>query len=221
MQFFTECLGANSVEDISFLVFQTLDDLGWDAGLFINSGMRTLDIDPKKIIQAREKTLIKNMQVGEVSTQKNNQNMIFHYMNISGKIRLKDPKNTTPQQHAPILNLLQATDKIVNRMKNTQVFKDQRKALQESSNNIKKIAHDVDTSINEVNKRTQETLSNSFGQMQDLARIKGLTASQIASFKNLEQQALNELTADNSLRLTVKKQFLLILELREMPSTRL
>ena len=212
MNFISECLDASSVEDISLSIYQTLGDLGWSSGLFISGGARTLEIDPSGLLKDREKMLIKNMQIDEVDSQNAGKTIRFHYMHISGKLVTVDPQSSTNEKHGAILNLLKTTDKIIGRMKSDQNYKKQRKVIQESSNNIKKIAHEVDQTIDTINKRTKDSVSNGFGQIQDIARSKGLKASQIASFKNLEQQTLNEIAADNSLRLKVKKQFLVILK---------
>ncbi|WP_053982013.1 hypothetical protein [Marinagarivorans algicola] len=211
MNFISESLDASSAEDISLSIYQTLEDLGWKAGLIINSGARTMEIDPTGLLKEREKTLIKNMHIGEVNSQKNGLSMEFHYVNIAGKV-ISEEHNSNADKNASILNLLQAADKIIGKMKSSQLLKNQKKALQDSANNIKKLAHEVDSTIETLNKRTQASVSSGFGQIQDIARSKGLKASQIASFKNLEQQTLNELAADNTLRLKVKKQFLLVLK---------
>ena len=104
------------------------------------------------------------------------------------------------------------TDKLLAKIRSNQVIRQQRKRLQDSANTVKKLALDVDKTIDTINKRSRDSVSSSFGQIQDIARSKGLKASQIASFRNLEQQTLDELAADQSLRLKVKKQFLLILK---------
>lgn len=213
LNFIAESLDANSAEDISLSTFQTLEDLGWKSGLMVNSGLRILEIDPEGLLKERERTLIHNMQIGEVNSQKNNSQVKFHYMNISGKIVAQDhTSNTHAEKHASILSVLQAADKIVEKMKSVHSLKHQKKQLQESTNNIKKLAVEVDSTLEAINKRTQESIRNGFGQIQDIAHSKGLKGSQIASFKNLEQQTLNELSADHSLRLKIKKQFLLVLK---------
>ncbi|HEY7773324.1 MAG TPA: hypothetical protein VIC26_09080, partial [Marinagarivorans sp.] len=212
MIFISECLDANSIEDISLSIYQTLGDLGWFSGLLINLGTRSLEIDPSGLLQAKEKTLIKNMRIDEVDSKDGGKSIRFHYVHISGKLITVDALPSTNEKQYAILNLLQTSDKIIARMRADQAYKKQRKALHESTNEIKKIAHEVDIAIDTLNKRTKANVSSGFGQIQDIARSKGLKASQIASFKNLEQQTLNEISADNSLRLKVKKQFLLALK---------
>lgn len=211
MNFISESLDASSAEDISLSIYQALEDLGWKAGLMINGGAKTMEIDPAGLLKDREKTLIKNMQIGEVNSQKNGLSMQFHYINIAGKV-ISEEHSSNSDKNSSILSLLQAADKIIGKMKSSQLLKNQKKVLQDSANNIKKLAHEVDSTIETLNKRTKASVSSGFGQIQDIARSKGLKASQIASFKNLEQQTLNELAADNTLRLKVKKQFLLVLK---------
>jgi hypothetical protein len=208
-------LDANSVEDLSLYVFQTLIDLGWSSALFINGGSRTLEVNPSGLLTEPEKILIKNMQVNEVDSQKSGTEIRFHYLNISGKIVATDSAFAAPDKHNSILQLLKTTDKIIGRIKTEHAHRKQNKAVQDCTNNIKKLAHEIDTTIDTIHRRNIDCVSNSFGQIQDIARSKGFKASQIASFRNLEQQTINELTADSSLRLKVKKQFLLILKTLE------
>ena len=139
MNFISECLDASSIEDISLSIYQTLSDLGWASGLFINGGARTLEIDPSGLLKDREKTLIKNMQIDEVDSKDAGKSIRFHYVNISGKLTTIDPHSATNEKHSAILNLLQTTDKIIGRMKSDQNYKKQRKVIQDSSNNIKKL----------------------------------------------------------------------------------
>lgn len=211
----SDSLDANSIEDISLSIYQTLDDLGWHVGLLIHINNRSIEIDPEKTIKANEKFVIKNMTIGEVESKNDNKIIFFRHQHIAGKLALKDTSEAADNNHKSLLDILKISNKIIRRMENTNAYKNQKKSLQDGSNNIKKLAHDVDTTIHQMNKRTLESIENSFGQMQDIARSKGLTAAQIASFKRLEEQTINEISADNSLRLKVKREFLIILKALE------
>ena len=212
MAFLSDCLEASSIEDISLSMYQSLNDMGWDAALIIKSDSRNMEIDPGGLLNPREKSLIQNMQSDEIDSKRGGEELRFHYTNLWGKL-VSNTKDGSPEDRQKnILELLKMTDKLLAKIRSNQVIRQQRKRLQDSANTVKKLALDVDKTIDTINKRSRDSVSSSFGQIQDIARSKGLKASQIASFRNLEQQTLDELAADQSLRLKVKKQFLLILK---------
>ena len=215
IHYIADSLDANSIEDISLSIYQTLDDLGWHAGLLVHINNRNMEIDPEKTIKPNEKIAIKNMSLGEIESKDNHKTIIFRHQHIAGKIVLKQATDATENNHTSILDILEISNKIIRRMENTNAYKNQKKNLQESSNTIKKLAHDIDTTINSMNKRTLASIESSFGQMQDIAHSKGLTPGQLASFKRLEEQTINEISADNSIRLKIKKEFLNVLKTLE------
>ncbi|WP_096084964.1 hypothetical protein [Agaribacterium haliotis] len=211
MNYMLECLDASSVEDVSLSTYQTLNDLGWKVGLIVKGEGRNLDIDPEQHINNREKTLITNMQLDEVDARLEKNVVKFHHVNISGKLSSAsgaiDPDSVTE-----VLKIIKATDKLLGKMKSEQKIKHYRRQIDESSNSIKKLAHEIDQSMDRMCDRTEQSVSSGFVQVQGLARAKGLSGAHIASFKNLEQQVLEEIQGEKKQKLKMKKKFLLILK---------
>lgn len=212
MLFLGDCLDANSIEDISLSLFQTVNEMGWHSALVIKNDNRNMEIDPNGLLNTHAKTLIQNMQSGEINSKRNGEEISFHFPHLWGKLEAQSASDATTERQKSIIELLKITDKMLAKIKSNLVVRLQRKRLQDSANTVKKLAMEVDTTIDTINRRSRDSISTSFGQIQDIARSKGLKASQIASFRNLEQQTLDELAADQSLRLKVKKEFLLILK---------
>lgn len=212
MKFLTDCLGANSVEDISLSIYQSLNDMGWDSALIIKADTRNMEINPDGLLTPREKALIQNMQPDEIDSKRHGEELRFHYNYLYGKLVSNSNDGLLDERQKHVLELLKITDKLLGKIKSNQVLRQQQKRLQDSANSVKRLALDVEKTLETMNKRSRDSVSASFGQIQDIARSKGLKASQIASFRNLEQQTLDELAADQTLRLKVKKQFLLILK---------
>ncbi|WP_370979864.1 hypothetical protein [Agaribacterium sp. ZY112] len=208
MTYVMECLDAGSIEDVSLSIYQILADLGWKVGLIVKGDGRSLEIDPESCLNNKEKTLIKNMQIDEIDSSHAKNVIKFRHVNIAGKLQESNDGGADAKE---VLRLIKASDKILEKMKSGQGLKKEKKRVEEGANLVKRLAHEVDTSIEKMCTRTEQELTSSFGQIQDLARAKGLSASQIASFKSLEQQAISVVKAENTERLKVKKKFLGVL----------
>ncbi len=211
MNFFKESFEAQTMEDVSLFLHQTLDDLGATPSLIIYAPSREIEINAQGKMPDRNKILIKNMQVNEVNPSPKNDKVTFRFFNYGGWVEAKEG-GWDKQKMNVVIDLLRSSDKILSHVKNLQSGRQQRNKMDEMANSVKKMAHEIDKALEDYAKRTQGTVEDTFGQIQDVAKARGLNATQVAGFRQIEQEALDMLASDDSLRLKTKKKFLQLVQ---------
>jgi predicted PilT family ATPase len=112
---------------------------------------------------------------------------------------------------AHILEVMRIANRIINHLATNVKVKTSAKSLDAATNLIKQTSFEMDKMLDDYAKKTKKLVSANFNQLQDMARAKGLGATHIASFNAVEQEALRQLEAENTLRLKLRKQFLALL----------
>ena len=99
-------------------------------------------------------------------------------------------------------------DPCIDRIKLSNEAKKRKNTIDDCTNSIKHTASDVQTDLDNLHKRTNSIIRDSFGQMQDIARTAGLSATHIARLQKVEKEAIAELESDDYIKLKIKKSFL-------------
>ena len=211
LSFFQESLSQTNVEDMSVLVYHTLTELGFDAQLLIFANNRELELGTRGKLPERKKIILRNMRVNDQNPDTGGQGLCFRYKNLGGYLGTRHDATESSELDLA-LQLLKGGDRVFERLKDSMQVKNHRKIIDDCTNAIKLAAHDVDEQLEAFTARTKAKVQDSFGQMQDVARARGMTAAQIASFRSLEKDALKALENDSALRLQTRKRFLSLLK---------
>lgn len=214
LSYTTEALTASSIEDISLLVYETIAGLSFSPQLLIKSPDRTLELSPQGALQTREKVLISNMQINEINPGNGGQ-LSFRFLNIAGIIRPADSGVIDDADQQIILKTLQITNKIISLLTQAQKGKLHNKARDETINSIKHIYSDLDKMIEDHDGKADRIINRNFKQILDIARVKGMTATQVAGVHTIEQETIQQLRAANTLRLKARKRFLALMKTLE------
>lgn len=212
LDFIRDCIGAGTAEDVSLSVYQCLQDMGLEGNLLVYTKSRTLEINAAGAVPNREKILINNMQVGEVNLGNRNTRIHFRFRNLGGNLHKSDGQAFTSREKATSLELLEMTDKILMRINQLGAQQLQKKSLDVIANSVKYLTNEIDESFNTTFKQAESIIRDGFAQVQDLGRISGLSASQLASIKNLEKTALEDLAGDTRNKLRLRKAMLNLLQ---------
>jgi hypothetical protein len=210
IEFVREALNASSVEDISLLIYENITSLNYLASLIVKAPERFIEMAQQSTVSTRDKVLINNMQFNEVNPGRGGQ-LAFRFLNIAGLVRpaLGEEIDSDDQTH--IVEVVKIADRIIGHLAANQKVKSSFKVLDNTINTIKQTSYELDKMLEDSAKKTKKLVSNNFGQVQDIARAKGLGASHIASFNAIEQETLRQLEAENTVRLKLRKQFLTLL----------
>lgn len=210
IEFVQEALNASSVEEIALLIYENVTSLNYLPSLIVRAPERFLEVAQQNVVSTRDKVLINSMQFNEVNPGRGGQ-LAFRFLNIAGLIRptLGEELDRDDQTH--IIEIVKIADRIIGHAAANQKVKSSFKVLDNTINTIKQTSYELDKMLEESTKQTRRLVSKNFGQVQDIARARGLGASHIASFNAIEQETLRQLEAGNTVRLKLRKQFLTLL----------
>lgn len=210
IEFVREALNASSVEEISLLIYENITSLNYLPSLIVKAPTRFIEVAQQNTVSSRDKVLINSMQFNEINPGRGGQ-LAFRFLNLAGLVRppLGEEIDSDDQTH--IVELVKIADRIIGHAGANQKVKSSFKVLDNTINTIKQTSYEVDKLLDESAKKTKKLVSNNFGQVQDIARAKGMGASHIASFNAIEQETLRQLEAENMVRLKLRKQFLALL----------
>jgi predicted nucleic acid-binding Zn-ribbon protein len=210
LEFVKEALRAESMEDISLLVYENITSLNYLPSVIIKGLDRTLELGPQNTVSMRDKVLLNNMQINEINPGIKGQ-LSFRFLNIAGFIRPPEGEELHSDDQTHIVEMMRIADRLLTHLANNQKIRSSAKAHDNTVNIIKQISFEMDKMLDEYAKKTKRLVSTNFGQLQSMARAKGLGATHIASFNAVEQETLRQLEAENTLRLKLRKQFLALL----------
>lgn len=210
IEFVREALNASSVEEIALLIYENITSLNYLPSLIVKAPERYIEVDQQNAVSTRDKVLINSMQFNEINPGRGGQ-LAFRFLNIAGLVRptLGEELDSDDQTH--IVEIIKIADRIIGHAAAIQKVKSHFKALDNTISTIKQTSYEVDKMLEESTKKTRRLVSSNFGQVQDIARARGLGASHIASFSAIEQETLRQLEAGNTVRLKLRKQFLALL----------
>lgn len=204
-------LSASSIEDVSLLVYETITSLNYTPQLLIKSPERTIELSPHGAIPVREKVTINNMQIEETDPRSNG-DLSFRFMKIAGIISPPLETDSSEEDKKLIIKILKATDKVLTLLTHAQKSKQYAKVRDETINSIKHVSYDLDKMIEEHGKKAKNIISRNFQQISDIARARGMTASQVAAIRSIEQETIRQVEAANTLRLKSRKGFLQLIQ---------
>lgn len=207
LRFVSEALNARSLEDISLLIYEAIVSLNFTPSLIIKLPNKNIDVTGHGTMATRDKVMIDNMRIDEVNPNANG-DLALRFLHIGGILRPGEWHNNAADDHEYLVQLTRMADRIIHNIIQTQKSKNTNRVIHDCVNNLKQTSYDLDKMLENQCVRTKSMVSNTIGQIQDIARSKGMGASHIASFKAIEQEALHQIDADKSVRLRVRKKFL-------------
>jgi chromosome segregation ATPase len=213
-QYASDALSSGSIEDIALLVYESIVSLNYLPSLLIKASDRTLELSTQGAIPIRDKASIDNMQINEVNLGQKGE-ISFRFLQISGKVHppLGVTQNNDDKQL--IVKILQLTDKILILASMAHKGKQQAKIRDDIINSIKHTSYDLDKVIEDHNKTTKKIVSGSFQKISDMARVRGMTATQVAAINGIGQETMRQIEAANTLRLKSRKDFLSLINVIE------
>lgn len=209
--FTNEALTAGSIEDMSLLIYETLSDMGYLPALLVKTLDRTLEVSPQGALSTRDKILINNLQVAEVSRGTQGR-LMFRYLNVAGIIQAKNTSELDTPHQQLIVRMLQLSDRIIALLGFAQKSKTFNKQRDETVNAVKNLYYDLDKLIKEQDDKSNIIINRNFQQILDIARVKGMTATQVAAIQSIEHETANQIKASNSLRVKSRQNFLKLLK---------
>ncbi len=206
-----EALKASSIEDMSLLIYETLTEMGFTPALLVKTLDRTLEVSPKGILSTRDKILINNLQIAEVSRGTQGR-LMFRYVHVAGIIQARNTTENDEARQQLVIRMLQLSDRIIALLgfaQKSRTFNSQREA---TLNAVKNLYYDLDKLIKEQDDKSNIIINRNFQQILDIARVKGMTATQVAAIQGIEHETVNQIKASNTLRVKSRKNFLQLLK---------
>lgn len=210
-RFIGQALSASSVEDVALLLYETIVSLNYAPQLLIKSPERILELTGQGSMSVRDKVVINNMQVGEVNPGAKGQ-LNFRFMQLAGMVNPPPAIDIDDKDQRLILKILKISDKIITLLLHVHKGRQHAKLRDETVNSIKHVSYDLDKLIEENSKSLKKVVARNFQQISDMARVRGMTATQVAAIHSIEQETLKQIETASSLRLKARKDFLKLIQ---------
>ncbi len=206
--YFNEAVQADSMEDLASLLYQQLMDYSCEPSMEFHFGGKSIVVSKSGKIGRKDKLLIQNMQINECDVGSEGRSIKFRMLNMYGVLRTGDSPEKFLESQKRIIATIKITDRLVEKIGATQLFKGHKKTIGDCQNRLKKAAFEIDKSLELQSSRTKTLVTASVGQLQDIARSAGLEHQKVDAFQDIEVEAIKELESDESLRLNTRKKFL-------------
>lgn len=208
-EFFIDAANADSYEDLSLLIHDTYDKLELTQHVIIIAPNRKINLaSPNKKANPMQLKLIANFAFGEQQVSDDRKTLFFKQHHFGGTYSKQSNEPFNQEDLKNLSNLNKVIDRSLDLLRATSKNKVRSQGIGDCSNGLKRVAADVQSELESLNTRTSGIIRDSFGQMQDVARSAGLNATQIARLQRIENEAIDELQADEYLQLKIKKGFL-------------
>ena len=212
LEFISQALQASSLEDLAVLLFHQLDEFGCDPAIELFYGDKTLCISASGKISSKDHMLVENMHVNEINVSDKGQLVRFRMRQLKGVLRSQAGNTQTFQDNnKTLLEMLQATDKLVEKIGATQQLKNHKKQVALCQNTIKKVALEVDQRFDQQSNHTKSVVVSSVGQLQDIARTAGLQKAKVEAFSKIQEESLQALEVGDALRVKTRESFLALI----------
>lgn len=206
-----EAITANSIEDISLLIFECIQQSGGDPHIIISSKGKDVIVSQSGKIAPRDKIVIDNMQTNEVNESSDKKTINFRYSNIRGTIKTLDENNGFADNAKAMLEIASMSNSIIEKINAIQLAKENTKKIENCKNSVRKAAADLDKLYNSNSTKTKDIIASSLGQVEDIARTFGIPDNKIQTIKSIEEDAIATVEADKVLQLSARKQFVSII----------
>ena len=216
LEYVNEALEASSLEDLAVMMYHHLGELGCDPAIEISYVDKTLCVSASGKLSTQDRLLVENMQINEIDAGEKDNALKFRMLHLRGVLRsssgaMKAFKDNKKQ----LIEMVQATDKLIEKVGATQLFKNHKKQLELCQNTIKKVAFEVDQRFDYHAKRAKEVVGSSVGQLQDIAQGAGLAKNKIDAFAKVHHQSLKDLDIDKAMRVKTRESFLALIRTLE------
>lgn len=208
---YQELINANSIEDISLLLYECLSDYGYTPSILINNNGRVLEVSKFGKVPQKEKVIISSMRPNEVNPLDNG-SLSFRLKNISGFINVEEGLDNIKSNQTQITRLLKTGDRIINLLSAANQSRKFHGKISDCVNEIKHTSFEVDKELEKFINGTKKSVFYGFKQAKDLARSKGLDAQIIAALNSVENEIIQQIDADNIVRLKAKKKLIHVIK---------
>lgn len=206
-----EAITASTIEDISLLIFDCIQQTGGDPHIAIQCKGKDVIVSQSGKIANREKILIDNMQLNEINESNNHSSISFRFSNIRGTIKALEDGELFKINRKSIIEIARISNDIIGKILAVQQAKENTKKIEDCKNTVRKAAADLDKLYNSNSDKTKDIISSSLGQVEDIARTFGIPDNKIQTIKSIEEDAIATVNADKVLQLSARKQFVSII----------
>lgn len=213
--FIAELIAVESLEDLSFMVFQYFADQGCEPVLLINHKGRSIEMAGSGPLCVKDKTIINTMLPNEVSRDDEALQLQFRYQNIGGIVRFAQGHKAYEITCEGLLKIAKLTDAFIQRIGSAQHLRALKKQLEQSANSTKQLAQTVDGSFEQLSQQYRQSVLTQLVKAQNALRAKNAPLAQIAQIKQLETDILEELANNNSVKVKIRKEFLALVKKME------
>lgn len=205
LEFIQEAIAADSLEDLSLLIYQYYLDQHCSPVLLISHKNRRLEMCASGSLNAKQKNSLAGLRANESTFDRSSGQLHFHYQYISGILNLP-PNATSAQENA--LKIARIADRVIDKIMANHANRQLKKQIEAGSNIAKQLAREIENAYDQQINSCKTVVYDTFKNIQNLLQSKNATPTQIASVKQAEQDIVEELMANNSYRIKLRREFI-------------
>lgn len=210
--FISELIRVGSLEDLALLVFQYFCDQKCDPFLLITHKGRSIEMSASGSLSVKDKTIINAMMPNDASKDDERFQLQFRYQNFGGILRFLPGSTDNYDACEAMLKMAKITDAFIEKISSGQTMRGVKKQLEQCANDVKQLAQTVDVGFEHLCQTHRQLVANHVLRTQNLLRVKGASAAQIACLKQMETEMLEDMVLNGSVRIKMRKEFLTLVK---------
>ncbi|HNG58627.1 MAG TPA: hypothetical protein PKZ52_02300 [Cellvibrionaceae bacterium] len=205
LAFIQEAIAADSLEDLSLLIYQYYLDQQHNPVLLITHKNRRIEMCGNGNFSPKQKNSLAGLRPNESTYDRSSGQLHFQYQYIGGILTLP-PNSSAEQENA--LKIARIADRVIDKIMANHANRQLKKQIEAGSNIAKQLARDIENAYDQQINTCKTVIFDNFKNIQNLLQSKNATPTQIASVKQSEQDILEELMANNSYRIKLRREFI-------------
>ncbi|MFO1367495.1 MAG: hypothetical protein U1F46_00750 [Marinagarivorans sp.] len=205
LAFIQEAIAADSLEDLSLLIYQYYLDQQHNPVLLITHKNRRIEMCANGSLNVKQKNSMTGLRPNESTFDRSSGQLHFQFQYIGGILTLP-PNATGGQENA--LKIARIADRVIDKIMANHANRQLKKQIEAGSNIAKQLARDIENAYDQQINTCKTVIFDNFKNIQNLLQSKNATPTQIASVKQAEQDILEELMANNSYRIKLRREFI-------------
>lgn len=205
LAFIQEAIAADSLEDLSLLIYQYYLDQHHNPVLLITHKNRRIEMCASGSLNVKQKNSMAGLRPNESTFDRSSGQLHFQFQYIGGILTLP-PHSTLEQENA--LKIARIADRVIDKIMANHANRQLKKQIEAGSNIAKQLARDIENAYDQQINACKTVIFDNFKNIQNLLQSKNATPTQIASVKQAEQDILEELMANNSYRIKLRREFI-------------
>lgn len=207
LEFIQEAINADSLEDLSLLLYQYYLDQHYSPVLMITHKSRRIEMGPSGSLNIKQKSSIKALMPNESTFERTSAQLYFNYQFIGGILTLPAHNQNTSEQDKA-LKMARIADRFIEKIMANHANRQLKKQIENGSNLAKQLARDTENSYDQQINSIKTVVFENFKNIHNLLHSKNATPTQMASIKQAEQDIIEELMANNSYRIKLRREFI-------------